>query len=84
MEANIIYRIAKGDEKALDVFMDHYSEAIYRIAYGYVGNKESAEEVVSDVFFEVWRNRKKLLTVENMAAYLRIITTRRAITRYNM
>ncbi len=83
MEANIIYRIAKGDEKALDVFMDHYSEAIYRIAYGYVGNKESAEEVVSDVFFEVWRNRKKLLTVENMAAYLRIITTRRAITRYN-
>lgn len=52
MEANVIYRIAKGDELAFDAFMDHYSTALYHYAYGIVGSKESAEEVVSDVFLK--------------------------------
>lgn len=51
MEANIIYRITKGDEKALDAFIDYYSQHLYRIAFGIIGNKETSEEIVSDVFF---------------------------------
>ena len=70
MEANIIYRIAKGDEMAFDAFMDHYSSALYHYAYGIVGSKESAEEVVSDVFFEVWKVRKTILEIESMEAWL--------------
>jgi len=80
MEANIIYRIAKGDEKALDAFMDHYSSTLYRYAYGVTGAREPAEEVVSDVFMEVWRNRRGILEVESMDAWLRTITYRKAIS----
>ncbi len=82
LEANIIYRIAKGDEKALDAFMDHYSQELYRIAYSYTGSKEVAEEVVSDVFFEIWNNRRKLLEVEYMDAYVHTIATRRSIDQF--
>ena len=81
MEANIIYRIAKGDELAFDVFMDNYSSALYHYAYGIVGNKETAEEVVSDVFFEVWKNRTNLLEIESMTVWLRTVTYRKAISR---
>ena len=42
IEANIIYRMAKGDENALDAFMDFYSSHLYRIAFGVTGNKETA------------------------------------------
>ena len=80
MEANVIYRIAKGDEQAFDAFMDHYSSTLYHYAYGIIGNKESAEEVVSDVFFEIWKNRKTILEIENMNAYLRTVTYRKAIS----
>ena len=63
MEANVIYRIAKGDEMAFDAFMDYYSSTLYHYAYGIIGNKESAEEVVSDVFFEIWKI--EIVFVEN-------------------
>ena len=85
MEANIIYRIAKGDEQALDAFMDHYSDFLYRTAYGVTGDKETAEEVVSDVFLEVWKKRKTLLEIDSMSGYLRTLAYRMAISvnRYN-
>lgn len=80
MEANIVYRIAKGDEKALDAFMDHYSGTLYRYAFGITGVREAAEEVVSDVFYDVWKNRGSLLEVESMLSYLRTITYRKAVS----
>ena len=56
MEGDIteIYHISQGNELAFDSFMDRYSARIFYHVYGIVGNKEIAEEVVSDVFFEVW------------------------------
>ncbi|MDE6402435.1 MAG: RNA polymerase sigma-70 factor [Muribaculaceae bacterium] len=80
MEANVIYRIVNGDERAFDAFMDFYSGALYRYAYGVVGNREDAEEVVSDVFVEIWKNRKGLLEIESMQAYLYTITYRKAVS----
>lgn len=80
MEANIIYKITHGDEKALDTFMDYYSAALFRYAYGITGSRESAEEVVSDVFFEVWRNRAGLLEIESLQAWLRTVTYRKAVS----
>lgn len=82
IEANIIYRIAKGDENALDAFMDFYSSHLYRIAFRVTGNKETAEEIVSDVFFNVWEQRRKLLEIENLPGYLRNTTYRMSLTRY--
>lgn len=80
MEANIIYRIQKGDQRAFDAFMDHYSGALYNYAYGIVGNREDAEEVVSDVFVEIWKNRKSILEIESIKAYLYTITYRKGVS----
>ncbi len=81
MEANIIYRITKGDEKALDAFIDYYSQHLYRIAFSITGNKETSEEIVSDVFFEIWQNRKDLLKIDNILIYLRKLTYNKTISR---
>lgn len=81
MEANIIYKISKGDQRALDTFMDHYSDHLYRIAHGVVGVRETAEEVVADVFLEVWQQRQKLLEIESLGGWLRTITYRKAVSR---
>ena len=80
MEANVIYRIARGDEAALEAFMDHYSSTLYRYAFGITGNREMAEDVVSEVFFEVWKNRKSLLEIESMGAWLRTVTYHKAVS----
>ena len=80
MEANVIYRISKGDEQAMQVFMDTWSAALFHYANGILSNQELAEEVVSDVFFEIWKGRKKILEIESMGAWLRTLTYRKSIS----
>lgn len=75
-----IERLINGDEKAFHRFMEHYSSRLYYYAFGLLGRKEMAEEVVSDVFFEVWKNRQGLAQIEYMNAWLQTITYRKAIS----
>lgn len=80
MESNTIYRITKGDQAAFEAFMDHYSSPLYHYAFSIVKNKETVEELISDVFMEVWRQRKDLLEIEHMSGWLYKITNRKAIS----
>ncbi len=41
-------------------------------SYSILKSNESAEEVVSDVFVEIWARRKQLLEIENLKMYLYI------------
>lgn len=72
--------ISKGNELALGNFMREHSERMYYQAYGMLGNKESAEEVVSDAFVEVWKNRKALVDIENVNAWLGTIVYHKVIS----
>ena len=39
-------------------------------SYSIVKSKEYAEEIVSDVFVEVWAKRKQLLEIEDLKMYI--------------
>ncbi|WP_295728431.1 sigma-70 family RNA polymerase sigma factor [uncultured Muribaculum sp.] len=80
MEANIIYRITKGDERAFDRMMDAWSARLYRYALNITRSSEVAEEVVSDVFLEVWKSRGSLLEIASLESWLRTVTYRKAVT----
>ena len=45
-------------------------------------SKESAEEVVSDVFLKIWQNRNSLSRIENFHLYIYIITKNLSINRF--
>lgn len=80
LESNDIDRIINGDEAAFYRFMECYSSRLYHYVFALIGQKEPAEEVVSDVFYEVWKNRKTLGGIENMNAWIQTITYRKAIS----
>ena len=46
-----------------------------------IGSYNDADEIVSDVFFTVWKNRKKLLEVDNILLYLFKISKFKSIDR---
>jgi RNA polymerase sigma-70 factor (ECF subfamily) len=52
----------------------HFSSLITR-------SRESAEEVVSDVFLKIWTGRKNLARVENFHLYIYVITKNLSINR---
>lgn len=72
--------ISKGDELAFNSFMNRYSRRLYYHAFGILSKKEMAEEVVSDVFLEVWRLRRTLLEIVSMSSWLNTIVYRKSIS----
>lgn len=43
---------------------------LYQFAYSYLSTKESAEEVVNDVFLRLWQKRNTVNTITNINVYL--------------
>ena len=51
----LIQRIAVGDLLAMQVLFARHRTNIYRWLLRFVGNETVAEDLLSDVFFDVWQ-----------------------------
>src|SRR5918997_4686415 len=54
-DADLIGRAADGDARALEVLYDRYSRVVYSFALRIVGDQQTAEEVLQEVFFRAWQ-----------------------------
>ena len=52
----LVRRVASGDEGALSDLYDRYAGLVYGTGKRLLGDRETAEELVQDVFTSVWRN----------------------------
>jgi RNA polymerase sigma-70 factor, ECF subfamily len=52
----LVRRVASGDQRALSDLYDRYAGLIYGMGMRYLENRETAEELVQDVFTSVWKN----------------------------
>ena len=64
-------RIAEyEDEGAYKKLFFHYFLPLKSFAYSILKSKEAAEEIVSDIFLEIWVKRKQLCAIEDLKMYL--------------
>lgn len=64
-------RLVKHDDyQAFESIFHHFYKTLCRYALKYVHSPEIAEEVVSDVFFKVWKNRAQISIHTSLQAYL--------------
>jgi RNA polymerase sigma factor (sigma-70 family) len=54
-DAALVTRIAQGDQSALSLFYDRYTRIVYGLAFKSLRSVEESEEVVLDIFTQVWR-----------------------------
>ena len=62
--------------------VDQHGEMVFATAYRILGNSADAEDTYQDVFMKVLRGWDRILgsgTVREWGAYLRVVTTRRAV-----
>jgi len=52
----LVKRVASGDERALAGLYDRYAGLIYGTGVRYLRDRETAEELVQDVFTSVWKH----------------------------
>jgi len=60
IDENVIRGIAGGEERAFSLLYDCYYTYLNTVAYCYIFNREVANEIVNDVFINIWHKRSTL------------------------
>ncbi|MBE9467879.1 MAG: RNA polymerase sigma-70 factor [Bacteroidetes bacterium] len=68
-DKQIFKKIKKGDIKAFELFFKQNYKVLCNYAFHYLKNAQDAEEVVQDIFFIIWKNRKEL-NIKSIKSYL--------------
>lgn len=67
---NIKSLIANGDQKKFRQLIELTSDELLWFAIGFLKNKEISEEIVSDVYVNIWNKRTQLESIINLKSYL--------------
>ncbi len=78
LREDILISISQGDTIAYRRFYDAYFQRVWNFSRYYSRSRVFCEEIVSEVFMSVWLNREKLPEIENIEAYLFIVTRNKA------
>lgn len=81
-DGQLISLIRKGNQLAFSQLYERYWKKLYIYAYNILNNKELSEDVLHEVFTNVWLN-KKTLEIFNIQGYLLISVRNRAISTLN-
>jgi RNA polymerase sigma-70 factor (ECF subfamily) len=57
-DADVVDRVRSGDRSALDALVRVHAADLLAFAYRHVGSRAVAEEIVQDVFFNIWKNHE--------------------------
>lgn len=69
-----------GDQNAIAELYDRYSSIVYAVALRVLGDTMGAEDVLQEVFLQLWRNPGAFDSARgNLAAWLAVIARNRAI-----
>ena len=72
--------LKSGDQSAVAELYDRYSSVVYAVALRVLGDTGSAEDVLQEVFLQLWRNPGAFDAARgSLGAWLAVITRNRAI-----
>lgn len=83
-DAEIMLKVAGYDSKALEQLYDRYAPILYSLIKKIVTDKETAEELLSDVFVIIWRQIDQFdFTTNNIYTWLITLSRNKAIDVLN-
>lgn len=80
-DAQWVQSVRRGDSGAFEALFLAYYERLVRFTYGYVKTRSAAEEVVQDVFLNIWAQRDRWDVQGAVRTYLYAATRNRALNR---
>ena len=66
----LLERVRASDSVAFEQLFRRYAEPLYDCAYGYVASRDAAQEVVQQLFVELWERRRVWQVSGTVATYL--------------
>lgn len=81
-ESLLLVQIAQKDQTAIAKLYDRYGRASYALAYKILGSVEEAEEVVLDVFSQIWQKAASYdVSRSRVDTWLFMLTRSRSLDR---
>ena len=79
-DISLLSAIRSGDENAMALLYDRYSSIVYAVALRVLGDTGAAEDVLQEVFMQLWRNPGVFDSSRgSLGAWLAVIARNRAI-----
>ena len=79
-QTDLIRAIAQGDKHAMQALFAQHRLRVYRFALRLIDDKDAAEDLVSEVFLEVWRHAGRFEGRCRVSTWLLAITRNRALS----
>lgn len=79
-DARLIVSVRMGDQQAMGELYDRYSSLVYSVALRVLGETGAAEDVLQEVFMQLWRRPEGFDSARgSLAPWLAVIARNRAI-----
>lgn len=79
-DSALLLRIRNGDEAAMAEVFDRYGRAVYSVAFQILKDEGHAEDVMQDIFFQIWQNSDSFVhTLGSLRTWLTAIARNRSI-----
>lgn len=81
-ESELIKKLRKGSYKAFNGIYDLYAKRLYAYCMQYLKSPEDTEEIVQDVFIQLWQERKNIKQSETLTSLLFIMSKHKLINAW--
>ena len=79
-DAALIQLIAAGDKHAMHILFARHNVRVFRFVVRFVGDKSTAEDLVSEVFLDVWRQAGRFQGRSQVTTWLLAIARNKALS----
>jgi len=79
-DAALLALVQRGDENAMASLFDRYSKIVYSVALRVLRDPASAEDVLQEVFMQIWRNPNGFIATRgSLGGWLAVVARNRSI-----
>src|SRR5262245_8040323 len=78
-DESLVAAIARGDKRALQALYGRHNVRVYRFALRFLNDEPLAEDVVSDVFLDVWRQADRFEARSKVSTWLLAMARNKAL-----
>jgi RNA polymerase sigma-70 factor (ECF subfamily) len=79
-DATLIRSIAAGDKQAMQILFARHNVRVFRFLVRFVGDTSAAEDLVSEVFLDVWRQAGRFRGRSQVATWLLALARNKALS----
>ena len=75
----LIRRLIDGDEEAFRLLVEKYQDLVFKTSYNLIRNSEDAEDIVQDVFIEIYESIHQFRNESKLSTWLYRITINKSL-----